>query len=129
MAKEKELAKDSREKDKDSLAFRTLCISSATSQGAESYLAFAFTLAPSFLFYLGFMPSNWTMVYLGIIIGVIVVSILLLTLLAPSSIALARAFSRINVSIKPKKKEAVASNAPKRRSAEPEEAIFIGIND
>ncbi len=128
LAKEKELAKDSREKDKDSLAFRTLCISNACSQGAESYLAFAFISAFSFLWYLGFMPSNWTMVYLGIMVGVVIVSIILLTLLAPSSILLARGFSRINVSIKPKKKETVATST-RRRNAEPEEAIFIGIND
>ncbi len=130
LEKEKELSRDSREKDKDSLAFRTLCISSANAQAAESVLGFAFISAFGFIWYMGFMPSVWTMVYLGIMVGVVIMAIFTLTLLAPSSILLARAFSRVHISIKPKKKTPTAPTpAGRRRGAEPEEAIFIGIND
>ncbi len=130
LEKEKELARDSREKDKDSLAFRTLCISSANAQAAESVLGFAFISAFGFIWYMGFMPSIWTMIYLGIMVGIVIMALFTLTLLAPSSILLARALSRINISIKPKKKTPTAPTpAGRRRGAEPEEAIFIGIND
>ncbi len=128
LAKEKELARDSREKDKDSLAFKTLCLSSANSQAAEAVIAFVFVSAFSFLWYMGFMPSVWTMIYLGIMIGIIIACIVVLTLLSPTAILFARGLSRIHISIKPKKKEAVTPTG-RRRNAEPEEAIFIGIND
>ncbi len=127
-AKEKELSRDSREKDKDSLAFKTLCLSSANSQAAEAVIAFSFLAAFSFLWYMGFMPTVWTMTYLGAMIGIIVVSIIVLTLLSPTSILFARGLSRVHISIKPKKKETAAPTG-RRRNAEPEEAIFIGIND
>lgn len=127
-AKEKELSRDSREKDKDSLAFKTLCLSSANSQAAEAVIAFSFLSAFTFLWYMGFMPSVWTMTYLGVMIGIVIVSIIVLTLLSPTSILFARGLSRVHISIKPKKKETVAPTG-RRRNAEPEEAIFIGIND
>lgn len=129
LAKEKELVRDSREKDKDSLSFRTLCITTATSQAAEAMLGFSFLSLFSFLWFMGFMPKVWTMVFLGIMVALIIVAVLVLSLLAPSSILLARGFSRINISLKPKKKPTVVQNTGRRRGGEPEEAIFIGIND
>lgn len=130
LAKEKELSRDSREKDKDSIAFKTLCISNACSQAAETVLGFSFICAFGFIWYMGFMPSVWTMIYVGIMIGILVMAIFVLTLLSPSSILLSRGFSRIHISIKPKKKSPSApTTSGRKRNAEPEEAIFIGIND
>ncbi len=130
LAKEKELAKDSREKDKDSLSFKALCLTNANSQAAESVIGFSFLSAFAFIWYMGFMPSTWMMVFLGIIIAVIIAAVIVLTLLTPSSIYLAKGLSRVNISLKPKKKETFTpTGSGHRKKGEPEEAIFIGIND
>ena len=50
------------------------------------------------------------------------------SLLAPVSILFAKLFSKI--AVKPiRKKKAKKGNLPHKKNGEPEEAVFIGIND
>lgn len=126
LPKEKELHRDSREKDKDTLAFKSLCLTTANRQMAGEAVIFSFLGAFTGIWYMGLGPSSWMMIFVGCLVGLVVAIIFALNLLTPLSILLAKLLSKINISFKPRKKEA-ANNG--RRSAEPEEAIFIGIND
>jgi preprotein translocase subunit SecF len=126
LPKEKELHRDSREKDKDSLEFHSLCLTTANRQTAGEVVIFSFLAAFTGIWYMGLGPSKWMMLFVGCLVGLVVAVIFALNLLAPLSIVLAKLLSRINISFKPKKKETPTSG---HRSAEPEEAIFIGIND
>jgi preprotein translocase subunit SecF len=126
LPKEKELHRDSREKDKDSLEFHSLCLTTANRQAAGEVVIFSFLAAFTGIWYMGLGPSKWMMLFVGCLVGLVTSVIFALNLLTPLSIALAKLLSRINISFKPKKKETSSSG---HRSAEPEEAIFIGIND
>lgn len=126
LPKEKELHRDSREKDKDSLEFHSLCLTTANRQAAGEVVIFSFLAAFTGIWYMGLGPSKWMMLFVGCLVGLVASVIFALNLLTPLSIALAKLLSRINISFKPKKKETSSSG---HRSAEPEEAIFIGIND
>ena len=79
--------------------------------------------------FFGFMPANVSWVFLLIILGVTISIALSLTLLGPCAQVFYKWFSRLNVS-KPKvSKKKKARPVRVKKSAEPEEAIFIGIND
>jgi hypothetical protein len=126
LPKEKELHRDSREKDKDSLEFHAMCLTTANRQSAGELVIFSFLAAFTGIWYMGLGPSKWMMLFVGCLVGLVVSVIFALNLFAPFSIALAKLFSRINISFKPKKKETTTGA---HKSAEPEEAVFIGIND
>lgn len=129
--KEKELYRDSREKDKDNLAFRSQCISTAVSQEIEDILMLSFVALGTPLIFLGVSIRSWSYMHLGSIVGIVFGAALIVLLLAPSAIALAKGLKRLHLSLKPLKKENSNDNdnKAKRRSSEPEEATFIGIND
>jgi len=125
LSKEKELHRDSREKDKDSLLFRSLCLTTASSQASEDVMIYAFLSAFAFIWFMGFLPGTWKSIFLGCVVGLVILTIVVLTLLSPLSLSLAHGLSKVNINFRPKKKELGAT----KRSSEPEEAIFIGIND
>ena len=79
--------------------------------------------------FFGFMPSSVSWVFLLIILGVSLSTALVLTLQGPCGQLLFKWFSKVKVAkpktVKKKKSRPVRVN----KSAEPEEAIFIGIND
>lgn len=125
--KAKELSRDSREKDKESVAFRALCLTTANKQAAGDFVIFAFLAAFSGICFLGFAPSVWFTVFVGIIVALVVAIIFSLTLLAPLANLLSSLLSKIHLSFHFKKKETPTET--RKRGSEPEEAVFIGIND
>ena len=79
--------------------------------------------------YFGFMPSNVSWIFLLAILGVSIAIALALTLYGPCAQLFFKWFSKVNIA-KPKlNKKKKARPVRVNKSAEPEEAIFIGIND
>ena len=77
--------------------------------------------------FFGFGPSNMSSGYVGGFVGAIIALGLISALLVPLCNLLFRLFSKIKVERKPRQNK--KKNKPVHKSAEPEEAIFIGIND
>ena len=77
--------------------------------------------------FFGFGPSNMSSAYVGGFVGAIIALGLISALLVPLCNLLFRLFSKIRFERKPRQNK--KKNKPVHKSAEPEEAIFIGIND
>ena len=91
---------------------------------------FATVVIGAYLFvnFFGFGPSITSYLYLACLFGVIIAMALVVYAYIPLSNIFYKAFSKIN--FEPKIRKSKKGNAPaKKKSAEPEEAIFIGIND
>lgn len=133
--KEKEIRKESREHEKDSAAFRDACLLRANSESAGDMIVFALIAFGAFVSFLGFAPVSYYPIFLGVLVGILLVGLLTLTCLSPLSIVFSKWLRLAKTSIDESRKKVALSkpnsgNTPStRRRAEPEEAIFIGIND
>ena len=78
--------------------------------------------------FFGFAPSVMSNAYMMMFIGVIISLGIIQVLAVPMCNWLFNLFSKVSVNKKPKENKK-AKNKPVKKSAEPEEAIFIGIND
>ena len=126
MNKEREMVLEDRSRDnsvenRNQMMVRAIGISST-----PITVAFIFALYLGVNFF-GFMFTSVSYVFLLIILGVSIATVITLTLMGPCAQILFKWFSKINLP-KPERKK---KKAPVRvkKSAEPEEAIFIGIND
>ncbi len=128
---EKDIFANSHEKEKNNLAFRSECVTKGTSIAAEISVLLSLLAGYIGLVYFGIGPSAYSLVYLSFIIGILFAIAASLTLTAPCSILLAKLFSKIHFKpIRRKKpRKEVGQLGKKKTSAEPEESIFIGIND
>lgn len=91
---------------------------------------FATIVLGAYLFvnFFGFGPTVTSYLFLACLIGSIIAVALVIYAYIPLSNVFYQWFSKINFEPKPRKNK--KGNAPvKKKSAEPEEAIFIGIND
>ena len=79
--------------------------------------------------YFGFMPSNVSWIFLLVILGVSIAIALALTLYGPCAQVFFKLFSKVNIQTPKLGKKKKARPVRVNKSAEPEEAIFIGIND
>ncbi|OPZ34094.1 MAG: bifunctional preprotein translocase subunit SecD/SecF [Tenericutes bacterium ADurb.BinA155] len=130
LQKEKEIYRDSREKDKANLAFRSECLKLANSRASGELILFALVAAYLAIDYFGFGPAAYASPYLNLIIGIAYGTVLSLALLTPISLLIAKLLSKIHFSLPHhKKKNPNGLQMKKNNSAEPEEAVFIGIND
>ena len=136
LSNEKDIYRDSREKDKDTLAARSENIEVATSRQAGNVILYVLLALYVTIVFFAFGPRIYTSPYLAAILGLALSLAMILCLLAPSSQLFAKAFSVFNFS-SPLKKARKKKKAKKqggqllkrKKGAEPEEAIFIGIND
>ncbi|GEM_PF-792321 len=78
--------------------------------------------------FFGFAPSVMSNAYVAMFIGVLIALGIIQVLIVPTCNWLFNLFSKVSVNKKPKENKR-AKNKPVKKSAEPEEAIFIGIND
>ena len=78
--------------------------------------------------FFGFAPSVMSNAYVAMFIGVLIALGIIQVLTVPMCNWLFNLFSKVNVNRKAKENKK-AKNKPVKKSAEPEEAIFIGIND
>ncbi|MBE6136354.1 MAG: hypothetical protein E7181_03710 [Erysipelotrichaceae bacterium] len=80
--------------------------------------------------FFGFGASAYSTLFAVSLLGVATGFVITIILLGPISQFFYKRLSGVNVSLKPKKKKKKSGNIkPNRSSGEPEEAIFIGIND
>ena len=77
--------------------------------------------------FFGFGPANMSMAYIAASLGALIALGLISVLIVPLCNYLFKPFSKVHIERKPRKNK--NANKPLRKSAEPEEAIFIGIND
>lgn len=80
------------------------------------------------LFY-GFGPLDSSAIFLAAIVGSLIALLLVTTLISPLAGLIFKRTSKIHVDIKPRKGKKRHNKIGKSNSAEPEEAVFIGIND
>ena len=78
--------------------------------------------------FFGFMPSAVSWVFLLVILGVSIAIALTLTIYGPCAQLFFKLFSGVKIA-RPQKKKKKVRPVRVNKSAEPEEAIFIGIND
>ena len=129
--KERELIKDSREKDKKALSFRNSMLLAAGSQSAGDTIVATLAAIGICLPFLAIAPQVDRMIFLGAAIGILVALALVLTLLPSYSVQLSLGLDvaarsvRTSWANRPRSKK----SQQKKKSSEPEEAIFIGIND
>lgn len=136
LAGEKDIYRESREKDKDTLESRNQNIEVSTSRQAGNVILFVLLALYVVIMFFAFGPREYASPYLAAVLGLVLSLAMVLCLLAPSSQAYAKAFShfRLNGPAKGKKKKKKPANQggqlmKRKKGAEPEEAIFIGIND
>ena len=127
MNKEREMVVEDRSRDnsvenREKMMVRALGISST-----PITIAFIFALYLGVNFF-GFMFSSVSYVFLLIILGVSIATVVTLVLMGPCAQVLFKWLSKINLP-KPERKKKKARQVRVNKSAEPEEAIFIGIND
>ena len=80
--------------------------------------------------FFGFGASAYSTIFVISLLGAATALLFAVTIFGPISQFFYKKLSGVNVSIKPKKKKKKSGNIkPNRSSGEPEEAIFIGIND
>ena len=127
MNKEREMVLEDRNRDnsvenRNAMMIRAIGISST-----PITIAFIFALYLGVNFF-GFMSTGVSYVFLLIILGVSIATVITLTLMGPCAQILFKWFSKINLP-KPERKKKKVRQVRVKKSAEPEEAIFIGIND
>ena len=127
---EKEISSSVHEKDRNNVEFKLETIKKATSRQAGTLIVFGLLSAYVGIVYFAFGPSAFMSCYLNMIIGLAFAVALVLTVYPFIYEGLIKAFTHIKIKpIKRKKKNVGGQLMKKNKSAEPEEAIFIGIND
>lgn len=130
LQKEKEIYRDSREKEKATFEFRSQCLKLANSRASGELILFALVAAYLAIDYFGFGPAAFASPYLNFIIGIAFGTVMSLALLTPLSLLIAKLLSKIHFKLPTHHKKNPTGLAMKKsNSAEPEEAVFIGIND
>ncbi len=128
LAQEKNIFRESREKEKNTLAFHNECLDLAARREAGiTITAFLLSWLIAILGLLG--PTAYFMPHLGWVIGLAFTLMVILTLLVPFTQVFAKLFSKIRFKPRKKKVKKGGQLMKKRSSAEPEEAVIIGIND
>lgn len=78
----------------------------------------------------GFGPDSTTSLFAMVLVGILVAIGIISVLYGPSSQFLYKQFSKISFdNVKPTKEKKKKKKSNKQKTSEPEEAIFIGIND
>jgi preprotein translocase subunit SecD len=129
MNKDREMAKDDFVRTKDnSYEHRNVIMVKATSLAFLPILIITVLAGYIAIDFFGFGPTSTSLIFIIGLIGIVLGALLVTTLYGPLSQFLFKLFSRVNINIaKPKKKKKL--DLKSKKSAEPEEAVFIGIND
>lgn len=125
-AKEKEMWNDEKIKDA-SFEHKKEIGTKATALALAPIVVILVVVVYLLINYFGFGPSVNALPFLGAIIGTLISAGLIVVTYIPLSNFLYKKFSKVNIQRKPRKNKKV--KVIKQKSAEPEEAVFIGIND
>jgi len=127
--REKELIADEA-KTEDQLTVRIASSKKATSQTAGMLYLVTIAFAYLALNFFGFGPLAMSPLFAGVAVGLGLALLFTLVLLGPWSVAFAKLFHKWNLESKlPKRKPRRHKAKEEVKTAEPQEAIFIGIND
>lgn len=135
LSKEPELVKESREHEKNTPEFRRACLIRGNGECAGDLLTFALLASAVMLSFLAIGPSSYRLIFVGAIFGTALASIYALTLITPLSLFFSKLFIKVRDSVRASRKKGAGSkgnnsgDALRKKGGEPEEAIFIGIND
>ena len=127
MNKEREMVLEDRNRDNSIEARNALMVKATALSSTPITIAFIMALYLGVNFF-GFMFTNISYIFLAVILGVSIATALTLVCFGPLAQVFYKAFSGVKI-IKPKAKKKKARPVRVNKSAEPEEAIFIGIND
>lgn len=128
--KERELFQDAKETDKKAIiAYGVKAVGTV----ATPLLVLTFLVGYIGINFFGFGPSAYALTFAAVALGVCLSALFVTSILIPTANSLEKLFARFNVSNKlPRSARARARQekaASKNKSAEPQEAVFIGIND
>ena len=127
MNKERDMILDDRTRDNSVEARNAMMIKATALASTPITIAFIMALYLGVNFF-GFMFTSVSYIFLAIILGVSIATGIVLVCFGPLAQVFFKAFSGVKI-IKPKAKKKKARPVRVNKSAEPEEAIFIGIND
>ena len=127
MNKERDMVLDDRNRDNSVEARNALMVKATALASTPMTIAFIMALYLGVNFF-GFMFTNISYIFLAVILGVSIATGVILVCFAPLANVFFKAFHGIKI-IKPKANKKKARPVRVNKSAEPEEAIFIGIND
>ena len=126
-SKERDLIADDKGSRDNSLEHRQEISRKAVAIGYTSLIEASVLGAYLAIDFFGFGPSVYSYIFLAILFGVLISHFFITGTYLPLANVFYKWFSKINFEIKPRKNK--KTNVVKTKSAEPEEAIFIGIND
>ena len=127
MNKERDMVLDDRNRDNSVEARNALMVKATALASTPMTIAFIMALYLGVNFF-GFMFTSVSYIFLAVILGVSIATGVILVCFAPLANVFFKAFHGIKI-IKPKANKKKARPVRVNKSAEPEEAIFIGIND
>ncbi len=127
MNKERDMVLDDRNRDNSVEARNALMVKATALASTPMTIAFIMALYLGVNFF-GFMFTSISYIFLAVILGVSIATGVILVCFAPLAHVFFKAFHGIKI-IKPKANKKKARPVRVNKSAEPEEAIFIGIND
>lgn len=126
-----EIRHEARERDKNARFFKMECLLRANALEAGEVVTFAFLAAFALIAFFGFGPGSFELIFLLGLVGLLVGLYFVFFALVPLSSLLSDGYSLAGRSIKkalPEKKK--EEKGPRgKKGSEPEEALFIGIND
>ena len=127
MNKERDMVLEDRSRDNSYEGRNALMVKATALSVTPIIAAFLVALAVGIDFCIAFMLSG-NFIFLNIIAGLVIATIIVIVCFGPCAQFFYKLFSGIKF-IKPKAKKKKARPVRVNKSAEPEEAIFIGIND
>ena len=127
MNKERDMIIDDRNRDNSVEGRNAMMVKATALASTPMTIAFIMALYLGVNFF-GFMFTSVSYIFLAVILGVSIATGLTLVCFGPLAQVFFKAFHGVQI-IKPKAKKKKARPVRVNKSAEPEEAIFIGIND
>ena len=127
MNKGREMVIDDRNRDNSVEARNVMMVKATALASTPMTIAFIMALYLGVNFF-GFMFTNISYIFLAVILGVAIATGVTLVCFGPLAQVFFKAFHGVRI-IKPKANKKKARPVRVNKSAEPEEAIFIGIND
>ena len=128
MNKEREMILEDRSRDNSIEARENMMKKALGISSTPITIAFIMALYLGVNFF-GFMFTSVSWVFLLMILGVCIATALVLVILGPCSHMFYKMFSKVQIAKPKKAAKKKARPVHVKKSAEPEEAIFIGIND
>ncbi|MFA5442354.1 MAG: hypothetical protein WC286_00530 [Bacilli bacterium] len=129
LTRERDLLKEDRSKEKTSQVRREIMIR-ATALAAGPLFVFGIIMSYFAINYFGFGPSSFAALFGGALLGVALSVLLIVTILGPAALFFEEIIGKLVARVRvPRIRKNKKRTAPKSTSSEPEETIFIGIND